>query len=186
MKSLCCKGQECQAKCLLLPFFLGFVDVNLDPFALDLTPLADLAPLVTVLDLLVLAMALFVVVALDWFVADLATFVADDDLDPFVLASCAARLASNSCLFEQPVAAKIRLTVGEVSSSSSMVERKALEALGIAVALVNEREDAGGSCDEKAIELLVGTFFLVTYGLIAVLRRRRDRHAAPSFSLSLR
>ena len=42
-----------------------------------------------------------------------------------------------------------------------------------------EAIDDGGACDcdavmEKAIELFVGTFFLVTYGLRAVLRRRRD------------
>jgi len=80
--------------------------------------------------------------------------------NPIVLACCAARIAKNSCLLEQPDAAKIRLTVGEVSSSS-MVAREELE----------------GACDdvmEKAIELFVGTLFLVTYGLSAVLRRRRN------------
>jgi len=95
-------------------------------------------------------------------------------------------MAKNSCLLEQPVAAKIRLIIGEVSSSSSMVEREALEAVEIAVALVDNRESNGEACDN---ECFVGTFFLMTYGLSAVLRRRRGG-AVPlreegSFSLLL-
>jgi len=146
-----------------LAFFFGFV-VALVPFV-ALLPLVDsetLAPFVAALDPFVVASEVVGsdVVVLDPFLApfiaaDLAPFVADD-LDPFVLA-CAARIAKNSCLLEQPDAAKIRLIVGDDSSSSSMVAR----------------ED-GGVCDmEKAIELFVRTFFLVTYGLSAVLRRRR-------------
>jgi len=58
-----------------------------------------------------------------------------------------------------------------------MVAREDLEAI-----------DDGGS-EEKAIALLVGTIFLVTYGLSSVLRRRRGG-AVPfreeaSFSLLL-
>ena len=65
------------------------------------------------------------------------------DRDLFVLASCAARLANNSCLLEQPVAAKILLMVGEVSSSS-MVEREELDVVGLA----DERE-AGALVADK-------------------------------------
>ena len=61
--------------------------------------------------------------------------------------------------------------VGEVSSSS-IVEREVVEALDV-LALVDEREAGALVTDkeeawEKAIELFVGTFFLVTYGFSRV------------------
>jgi len=158
----------------LAPFVGGALDelvVDLDPFV-ALLPLVDLEPLVP----FVAAVDPFIV-DLDEFSLDIvasdvmlaATDVVDLDLfvlDLFALASCAARIAKSSCLLEQPVASKICLMVGEVSSS--MVAREELEAI-----------DDGGACDcdavmEKAIELFVGTFFLVTYGLRAVLCQRRD------------
>jgi len=43
VKSLCCKGQECQAKCLHLAFF-GFVDIDLETFEAALDSLVDLDP----------------------------------------------------------------------------------------------------------------------------------------------
>jgi len=96
-----------------LAFFFG-----LEPFlfVVDLDTFVALVPLVD----------------LDPFVADLDRFVADDlalfiaaGLDPFVLTCCRACwafIAKNSCLLEHPVFSKIRLMVGEVSSSS-MVEK---------------------------------------------------------------
>jgi len=102
MQSLFCKGQECQANCLLFAFFLGLVDVDL----------------------------VVAVLALDTFPADLglfgAVFKTVVDLDPFALTcfrACWAFIAKNSCLLEHPVFSKIRLMVGEVSSSS-MVSRE--------------------------------------------------------------
>jgi len=118
-----------EVRYLLLDFFLEFVD----PLGAALDPFVDL-------DLLVVALALFVVAALDQFVAaDLASFVADD-LDPFVLA-CAACIAKSSCLLEQPVASKIRLIVGEVSSSMVSREEALDPCLVVAVLTVDGRDD---------------------------------------------
>jgi len=158
-------------------FLFGFV--ALDPFDKDLAPflVPFLATFGAVLDPFVDLETLVVLVALDLFIAaNLASFVAAFDpfgaavdpfgaaVNPFALDSCSARIAKSSCPLEQPVSPKICLMVGEVSSS--MVAREELEAI-----------DNRGACDnvmEKAIELFVGTFFLVTYGLSAVLCQRRD------------
>jgi len=151
------RGQECQRKeHLLLDFFFGFV--FLDPFVF-------VAALIEVLDSFG---ALDPLVDLDLFVAALSPFGADFDL--FVLTSCAARLANDSCLLEQPVAAKICLIVGDVSSSSSsMVAREELEALEVSA---RKAFDNVGACDddalEEAIECFVRTFFLVTCGFFNV------------------
>jgi len=98
-----------------LAFFFEFV-IDLDPFV-DLEAFIDLEAFVMVLDPFGLALALDAL-ALDIVDSDVV------DLDPFVLASCAARLAKSSCLLAQPVCSKIRLMIGEVSSSSSMVARE--------------------------------------------------------------
>jgi len=101
MQSLFCKGQECQANCLLFAFFLGFVNPFVDlalflaTFGAALDPLVDLEPLVV---------ALFPFVA-----AELAPFTAGA-LDEFAL-----REAKNSSTEAYPVVAKIRLIVGESS-----------------------------------------------------------------------
>ena len=95
-----------------MAFFFEFV-IDLDPFV-DLEAFIDLETFVMVLDPFGLALALDAL-ALDIVDSDVV------DLDPFVLASCAARLAKSSCLLAQPVCSKIRLMIGEVSSSSSMV-----------------------------------------------------------------
>jgi len=101
MQSVFCKGQECQANCLLFAFFLGFVNPFVDlalflaTFGAALDPLVDLEPLVV-------ALLLFVE-------ADLAPFVAGA-WDELVL-----REAKNSSTDACPVAAKIRLIVGESS-----------------------------------------------------------------------
>jgi len=106
-------------KYLLLDFFFGFV-IALDLFG-ALTPFIALAPFVDPF-----------VADLDpsFTAADLAPFVAvaafhpfGATFNPFVLASSAALLAKSSCLLEHPVFSKIRLMVGEVSSSS-MVARE--------------------------------------------------------------
>jgi len=148
-----------------LAFFFGLV--ALDPFDEVLAPF--LAPFLASFGA---ALDPFRDGALGLFGAALGPFGASSDpfvlvdFDPFAVASfsSAALLAKSSCLLEQPVASKIRLMVGEVSSS--MVAR-----------------DNGGACDD-VMEKAVRTFFLVTYGLPAVLRRRRGG-AVPSFSLLL-
>jgi len=62
---------------LLFAFFFGFVDVDLEPFALDLAPFVDLEPFVVLLPLVDLE-------TLAPFVVDLDRFVADDDLETLV------------------------------------------------------------------------------------------------------
>jgi len=115
-------------KYLLLDFFFGFV--ALAPFVAVLDTLG--APFVALLGPLV---------DLDRFVADdLALFIAAGlALFALVLASCAACIAKSSCLLEHPVFSKIRLMVGEVSSSST-VARVALEALDVVALAVDGRE----------------------------------------------
>jgi len=132
---------------LLFAFFFGFVDVDLEPFALDLAPFVDLEPFVVLLPLVDLE-------TLAPFVVDLDRFVADDDLETLVAEALVAAfvaaldplvalcwsLANNSATEAQPDAAKIRLIVGE----SSLIWR--VDAL--VVTLVDEREggaDKGGS-----------------------------------------
>jgi len=76
------------------------------------------------------------------FVAALDLFGLVVEADLFVLTcclACAARIAKGSCLLEQPVFSKIRVMIGEVSSSSSsMVEREGFKELLDVVA--SERE----------------------------------------------
>jgi len=102
-----------------LAFFFGFVDVDLLPLVdLNLFVVAALdpfrAPFVAGLDPFVAAVALTPIVA------------ADLELFALLLASCAARIAKSSCLLEHPVFSKIRLMVGEVSSSSMVAREEAL------------------------------------------------------------
>jgi len=170
---------------LLLAFFFGFVFLlALDPF-IAVDPFVVLDPFVAFVNFdPFVALALFVVAALTAFGALAVDVDVDEIIEPLVLTCCLACLAfiaKNSCLLEHPVFSKILLMIGEVSSSSSMVERAALESLETAV--------ASDDVMEKAMELFVRTFFLVTYGLSVVLRRRR-RGALPfreegSFSLFL-
>jgi len=130
---------------LLLAFFfeLAFVDFPL----VDLDPFRDvaLAPFVAALHPFVVASEVVAsdVVVFDPFLAPFgaASGLFGADFDLFVL-SCAARITKSSCLLEHPVFSKIRLMVGEVSSS--MAAREVCEALDV-VALVDERET-----DERA------------------------------------
>jgi len=146
------------------------------------------------------------VLASDTFPADLglfeAGFKAVVDLDPFVLTCCRACwafIAKNSCLLEHPVFSKIRLMVGEVSSSSSMASREEAWDPWLVVAFltdegqdgraVSEREepmvlvaDEWGACFKFEFDgRAVRTFFLVTYGLSTT----RDFRVDGSFSLFL-
>ena len=105
-----------------LAFFFGFVDEDLDPFG------AALDPIVVASEVVASEVVASDVVVLDPFLAPF--------FELFVL-SCAARIAKSSSLLEQPVASKILLMVGEVSSS--IVAREVFEALDV-VALVDERE----------------------------------------------
>jgi len=161
-------------KYLLLAFFFGFV--------VDLVPLVELFLFVVLLPFVAFLpfVALLPMVDLE----TLTPFVAAA-LDPFalVLASCAARIAKSSCLLEQPVASKIRLIVGEVSSSI-VAREEALDPCLVVALAVDERDGRAVVVDgfigliAEGQEFIasfkangVGTFFLVSYGLTAVLRR---------------
>jgi len=90
--------------------------VDLDPLATDLAPILApfVSPFVAALDRLEAALDLFGLVV---------------EVDPFVLTccfACAARKAKSSCLLEHPVFSKIRLMVGDVSSSSMVAREEAL------------------------------------------------------------
>jgi len=110
-----------------------------------------LDPLLALLPLVDLETLAAFVVDLDPFGAALSVFVLVlVGFDPFVLelASCvAARLAKSSCLLEQPVASKIRLMVGDVSSS--IVAREVFEDLDpLVIALAVDVRDAGGAMED--------------------------------------
>jgi len=125
-------------------------------------------------------------------VLDVVDVVDVVDLNPLALASCAARLAKSSCLLEQPVCCKIRLIVGDVSSSTIARDRIVVASEAIAVvALVAVRE---GGIEMRAVDgqegrLLDGNGRALAYGF-GMMRLPRRGGALPlaidgSFSLFL-